>query len=352
MFLYTAFLLDVAFIYGVYSMQVDIIGGSLSGLATAISLKKSNPSVDVIIHEKHSKIGFNHEGRRCGEAHSLSFVSDFWTPPEDSICNVLKRGEVHCGSKVHRYSYSHSFMLNRPKFIAHLGSLAEELDVIIQKHDLVDDIHQLSSDFIVDASGCPSSVKRNLGLGLGDVALTYQQTLVDANCFESDIIKLYYMGKVGYFWIFPRRPERSEVNVGMGCSGLHHTQPLKRMLQSFMDDQQIRGKVDYVSGGLIPVGLQPPFMKENVLFVGDSGVGTFPLTGQGIYRALISGELAGSLLADGKSKYYPKKILEMFVKWEIICKFFMKSSSVARHIDERVVYWMINRLLSMTKASH
>jgi len=333
-------------------MQVDIIGGSLSGLATAISLKKSNPSVDVIVHEKYGKIGFNHEGRRCGEAHSLSFVSDFWTPPEESICNVLKRGEVFCGKKVHRYSYCRSYMLNRPKFIAHLGGIAEEFGATIQKHDRVDDVSQLSSDFVVDASGCPSSVKRNLGLGLGDVALTYQQTLVDSNCFEPDIIKMYYMGEVGYFWIFPRRPERSEVNVGMGFSGLHHKQSLKRMLQSFMERQEISGKVDYVSGGLIPVGLQPPFMKNNILFVGDSGVGTFPMTGQGIYRALISGELAGSLLANGKAKYYPKKVLEMFLKWEIICKFFMKSSSLARHIDESAVYWMINRLLSITKASH
>lgn len=333
-------------------MQVDIIGGSISGLATAITLKKKSPSVDVIVHEKYPKIGFNHEGRRCGEAHSLSFISDFWTPPKESICNVLRRGEVHCGSKIHRYSYSQSFMLNRPKFIAHLGVVAETCGVQIQRHDRIDDCTQLSSDYIVDASGCPSSVKRNLGLGMGNVALTYQQTLVESNCFESDIIKLYYMGEVGYFWVFPRRPECNEVNVGMGCNGMAHKVPLKTMLKNFMEEQNITGNVDYVTGGLIPVGLQPPFKKDNILFVGDSGVGTFPLTGQGIYRALISGELVGSLIAKNKAQLYPKKIIEMFGKWEIICKFFMNTSSVASHIDDRIVYWMINRLLSLTKASH
>ena len=37
-------------------IQVDIVGGSISGLSTAISLKQHNKSIDVIVHEKYKKI--------------------------------------------------------------------------------------------------------------------------------------------------------------------------------------------------------------------------------------------------------------------------------------------------------
>ncbi|MCK5258742.1 MAG: NAD(P)-binding protein, partial [Thermoplasmatales archaeon] len=44
----------------VNNIKVDIVGGSISGLSTAISLKEHNESITVIVHEKHKKIGYNH----------------------------------------------------------------------------------------------------------------------------------------------------------------------------------------------------------------------------------------------------------------------------------------------------
>jgi hypothetical protein len=55
----------------VVAMKVDIVGGSIGGLSTAISLKEHNQSITVVVHEKYKTIGFNPEGRRCGEAYRL-----------------------------------------------------------------------------------------------------------------------------------------------------------------------------------------------------------------------------------------------------------------------------------------
>ena len=41
-------------------IKVDIVGGSLAGLSTAISLKENDNSIKVVVHEKHKKIGYNH----------------------------------------------------------------------------------------------------------------------------------------------------------------------------------------------------------------------------------------------------------------------------------------------------
>ena len=37
-------------------MIIDIIGGSISGLSTAITIKNINPEIEVNIYEKHKKI--------------------------------------------------------------------------------------------------------------------------------------------------------------------------------------------------------------------------------------------------------------------------------------------------------
>ena len=80
-------------------IKVDIIGGGLSGLSAGISIKNNDKSIDVIIHEKYKKIGYNFEGRRCGEAHSIEskWLPD--SPYKDCIFNYITKGEVIIGNK-------------------------------------------------------------------------------------------------------------------------------------------------------------------------------------------------------------------------------------------------------------
>ena len=54
---------------GVGMTKDEIIGGGLAGLSSAITIKKIDKDIDVIVHEKHDKIGFNRDGRRCGEGY-------------------------------------------------------------------------------------------------------------------------------------------------------------------------------------------------------------------------------------------------------------------------------------------
>jgi protoporphyrinogen oxidase len=35
--------------------KVDIVGGGIAGLSTAISIKENNKSIDVTVHEKYKK---------------------------------------------------------------------------------------------------------------------------------------------------------------------------------------------------------------------------------------------------------------------------------------------------------
>lgn len=334
-------------------IQVDIVGGSISGLSAAFSLKNHDKSINVIVHEKHKKIGYNHEGRRCGEAHTIEYEWKKWQPAEKSIFNIITRGEAVVGNKkyVVPRKPGTACILNRPEFICELAKKAEEVDVDIRTNDKIKEIADLDGDYIIDASGCPSFIKRKLGFNRGEKASTYQQTLENSNCFIADTIKIYYIGSGGYYWIFPRNPEKKEINLGVGLFGKNNCN-LKELLETFKEESNISGRINYVTGGLVPVGLQKPLMYKNILFIGDAGVGTFPFTAQGIYRALISGDVAGKCIANNCAKKYPHIIYQKFIKWELMGKAFMHTATVLKEINPKLVLMLLNNFQSFCKLAH
>jgi flavin-dependent dehydrogenase len=221
------------------------------------------------------------------------------------------------------------------------------LGVVFYMGEKIRSIDQLDGDYIVDASGCPSTIKKSLGIPLRRVGLTYQQTLKDSNCFAPDKIKIMFSGDFGYYWVFPRDPARREVNVGLGVFLHEKKKRLKERLEKFKEEYDIRGVVDYTTGGLISLGLQSPFKHENVLFVGDAGVGAFPLTGEGIYRALISGDLAGCCIAERKPERYPRLVYRDFIKWDIIgSRILTPLNIIASRVGSEAFYTVMNTFIT------
>jgi len=303
-----------------------------------------------VVHEKYKEIGYNHEGRRCGEAHSVEREWIKWKPTNACIFNTILHADVTVGN--HRYTAQRppnvAFILNRQEFICQLSQDAKKRGVILQTNDKIRTIENLDGDLLVDASGCPSTVKRELDIGSGFIGTTYQQSLENANCFTGDTIQIIFVPSGGYFWIFPRNPEKKEVNVGVGFFG-NADYDLRKILNKFKEKHQITGTVNYVVGGLIPLGLQPPFLLRNILFVGDAGVGAFPLTGQGIYRALLSGDIAGRCIAQNRLKKYPRIIRREFTHWNVIGSTFIRVNHVLKKINPALFLTTMNLLIRQGK---
>jgi flavin-dependent dehydrogenase len=314
-------------------IRVDIVGGSLSGLSTAISLKEHDAGIDVVVHEKYNKIGYNHEGRRCGEAHDVEPEWEKWRPQPASAYNEILGADISIGTEKHHVDRppGTAYMLNRQEFICQLARTAENLGVTIQTGDPIKSVGDLDADYIVDATGCPSAIRRDLGLPIRFFGTTYQQTLEQANCFRPNTLTVIFTPNVGYYWIFPRNPLKNEVNIGMGLLG-NTGYSLKSLLESFKKERGITGVVNYTVGGLVPLGLQRPLRHGNILFVGDAGVGAFPLSGQGIYRALLSGDAAGACLARRQPNHYPLMMRRLFIKWDSIGIFCVWATMTLRNI--------------------
>jgi len=209
-------------------------------------------------------------------------------------------------------------------------------------------VDNLDGDVIVDGSGCPSTLKRELNIGTGLTASTYQETLENSNCFNSDTIQIIFASHCGYFWIFPRNPEKKEVNIGVVTFG-EFGYNLREMVTSFKEEHHVTGTINYMVGGLIPLGLQYPFLYRNILFVGDAGVGTFPLTGQGIYRALMSGDIAGRCIAQRTFKKYPSIIRKEFIQWDVIGLTFIRMNLIFRKINPGLFFTSLNFLAKRGK---
>jgi flavin-dependent dehydrogenase len=93
-------------------------------------------------------------------------------------------------------------------------------------------------------------------------------------------------------------------------------------------------------------------MYKNILFIGDSGVGTFPFTAQGIYRALISGDVAGICIANNYAKKYPYIMHQKFIKWEVMGKTFMHTAKVLKEINPKLVLTLLNNFQSFCSFAH
>lgn len=262
-----------------------------------------------------------------------------WMPSPKSIYNKITYGEVYFGKKklVQNVKDGIGYIINRPAFLVELAERAIKVGVDIKTNHNIDSFQDLKGDVIVDASGALNQFKRKLNLKTGVKGFAYQETLRNSNLFKSDTIKLYFTGKIGYYWIFPRNPEHNEINVGIGFFN-RNEKHLKELLSQFKINHGITGDISYVTAGLIPVGLQRPFQYKNILFVGDTSVGTFPYTGKGIYRALISGDIAGKCIATNNTKKYSYLINNAFMSREyLFSTFFIKLNNILKNINPELV---------------
>ncbi len=94
----------------------------------------------------------------------------------------------------------------------------------------------------------------------------------------------------GYAWLFPKG---DTANVGVGVSPADAAKPA---LEHFYERLRVEGRIGSILGttaGRIPVGGPLETIKGNLLLVGDAAGQTHPITGAGIYHALLAGSIAG-----------------------------------------------------------
>ncbi|MGC8906282.1 MAG: geranylgeranyl reductase family protein [Desulfomonilaceae bacterium] len=151
---------------------------------------------------------------------------------------------------------------------------------------------------VIAADGAASTVARLLRLPPQKFQIGVQVEVPLVQPSSNTVVFLHKSFVGGYGWVFPKG---LAANVGVGVEPRPEARPWA-VLRAFVEYLQrrhiIRRGVLATSCGLIPVsGPRPSLFSQNVLFCGDAAGLTHPITGAGVSQALISGDLAGRLIA-------------------------------------------------------
>jgi len=155
----------------------------------------------------------------------------------------------------------------------------------------------IDADFCVIATGARNPL-REVG-----TQYTAQDTMYALGYYvpnQQAHIDIQFLPKLeGYIWVFPRC---SHLSVGI-CGKGESAQCLRARLERYMDEKGISRRDSSFYGHMLPSLEMPGWRNNRVagdgwMAVGDAGGLVDPITGEGLYYAVRSGDLASQVLID------------------------------------------------------
>ncbi|MFY9585115.1 MAG: NAD(P)/FAD-dependent oxidoreductase [Candidatus Acidiferrales bacterium] len=133
---------------------------------------------------------------------------------------------------------------------------------------------------------------------------------------HADAIRVKFLRRFeGYLWSFPRC---DHLSVGIcGSMARHTSQELRQHLHEFMHGEGIGTAGARFYSHVLP-SPQPQTLRarrvvgKNWALVGDAAAWVDPITGEGLYYALRSGDLLAQSLAAGNPQGYPARVRAAF----------------------------------------
>jgi flavin-dependent dehydrogenase len=169
------------------------------------------------------------------------------------------------------------------------------------------------ADFAVLAAGARNQLlPETTPLGKRDLEVTLGYFVPT----EEDIIKVKFLKQFeGYLWSFPRA---DHISVGI-CAKMGQTssQQLRRHLDDFVRDEKIPMGGAQLYSHVLP-SPEPQTLRarrilgRNWAMAGDAAACVDPITGEGLYYALRSGELLAEALIEGQPEAYPERLRAAF----------------------------------------
>jgi len=292
-------------------LRTVILGASLAGVSTAISLLSSKPEAEVTLIDRKLK------GRpsRCAGGVSTYMLGK--TGLEEVPSRLVQAGirsvriygpdlKTYWGFETRE---AYGYVLDRPRLEEWLIAGAERLGARLVEWNVPSVCAlwgRFRYDYLVGADGLTSTVRDYLGLPCpkpNDIHLGLQYE-ADWDDYPQGEVRLYFSERLapqGYAWVFPAGKGSVKVGLGIPLSASVNPGTLLEKFREAVDAPPIKGMI----AKLIPTA--PPMescVYGNVALVGDAGLQCDPLTGGGIANALICGGLLGQALASERLSLY------------------------------------------------
>ena len=333
--------------------ETIIIGGGPSGSSCGITLQKQNRSCCII-----DKATFPRE-KVCGgllPEKTLDFIH--YLMPERKMKDIKQVLTIDSSNEIAFYknnefivksSVKTNFTISDRKILdsylidyykEHGGKIYEGIK--ITKIDFDNKIIYTSTNqefeyqYLIAADGVNSYVRKEL----------HASPVQKVSFIEYDIEKKDFDGTkaMTFFdyqgnqlgWSFPKG---NYYNIGLGFP--KKESDAIKITEEFLKSIGVRNIEKYKrKGALLPnkTILHKPYVKDHILFVGDAGSFSEPMTGEGIYQALFSGAKAAESIIHGDNvvKTYTKKTKTLRESKKILTYF----QWVLFHCDN----WALHRL--------
>lgn len=214
----------------------------------------------------------------------------------------------------------------------------------------------IEADYCVVATGARNSL-RNVGTEYSAADTMYALGYyVPVKRRHIDI--QFFSNFEGYIWVFPR-PDHLSVGI---CGKGEPAAKLRQRLEKWMEEQEIPTRDAIFYGHMIPALERPSFARNRVsgegwVAVGDAAGLVDPVTGEGIYYAIRSGDLAAqsvlseTLAPDERHRLYSsalrREFLEDLAFGAGLAKRFFMQQFMFTTVPDRMIQFM-RRSPSMT----
>ena len=302
---------------GVERVDVLVVGAGPAGSATAIRLARGGASVLLV-----DKASFPRD-KACGGGLTGRALRHLPCPVDAVVEHVVDGMVVRAGyrSKVSRRSEARLIdMTQRRRLDHHLAEQATAAGADFRDGTAVGDIEldddgatarvgetSVRASFLVGADGANGIVAKAAGLGSGIV----RGVALEGNVPWGGLERAPYertawveLGVVpgGYGWVFPKG---DHANLGVGgwmTEGPKLRDHLDRLARAHGVDP---AALESVRGHRLPMRqLGAPAASGRVLLVGDAAGLVDPLSGDGMYEAFVSAELAASAILEARPDTY------------------------------------------------
>jgi flavin-dependent dehydrogenase len=172
---------------------------------------------------------------------------------------------------------------------------------------------EVSADFVVLAAGARNQLlPGTTALGSSDLEMTLGYFVPT----EENTLKVKFLKEFeGYLWSFPRA---DHLSVGICAKlGQASSNQLRHHLDEFVGQEKIPMAGAQLYSHVLP-SPQAQTIRErriagnNWAMAGDAAACVDPITGEGLFYALRSGDLLAQALADGLAQDYPERLRAAF----------------------------------------
>lgn len=328
---------------------MTIVGAGPAGSTAAKFLSEKGFNVILLDKEKFPR------SKPCGGGLPIRVLNRFkYVKDEDLIESYSFGGFAHSSSLKYKVELQKNepiaAMILREKFDYGLVKLAIDSGIVFMDEKSAEDIKilkdkariilndgtNIESEIIIGADGVWSNIAKKLELSQKRKNFSiclFREYPMDSKTLDRFFgekrlchIHLNLQGIAGYGWVFPKKKHlnigigefKPVVNQSMGKTKL--SEVYKNYISILKDSKIIPNdlKMGHLKGGALPVFPLEKTYSDRAILVGDAGGFINPVTGEGIYNAMSSGEIAAGVIKEaletGKTN---ERFLSIYQKkWE------------------------------------